>query len=86
MKTLFYVLLIFDFFQRLHIAHGVFWTNSNGEVPPPFTLITHGDVCDGTWTPKDAKHLEWAKFYTKTLEEKGRFTLCIWPEHCLVSI
>ena len=23
--------------------------------------------------------------YTKALEEKGRFKLCIWPEHCLIG-
>jgi hypothetical protein len=22
--------------------------------------------------------------YTKYLAEQGKFTLCIWPEHCLV--
>jgi nicotinamidase/pyrazinamidase len=28
---------------------------------------------------------EWAKSYTKALEDKGRFVLCIWPEHCLIG-
>jgi hypothetical protein len=28
---------------------------------------------------------EWAKQYTSSLEAKGRYTLIIWPEHCIVS-
>ena len=23
--------------------------------------------------------------YTRKLEEGGKFTLCVWPEHCLVT-
>ena len=29
--------------------------------------------------------LAWGIEYTKRLEEKGRFQLCIWPEHCLIG-
>ena len=29
--------------------------------------------------------LAWSIEYTKRLEEKGRFQLCIWPEHCLIG-
>lgn len=29
--------------------------------------------------------LEYVKEYTKRLEAKGRFQLCIWPEHCLIG-
>ena len=29
--------------------------------------------------------LTWSIEYTKRLEEKGRFQLCIWPEHCLIG-
>jgi len=29
--------------------------------------------------------LEYAKEYTTRLEAKGRFQLCIWPEHCLIG-
>jgi nicotinamidase/pyrazinamidase len=29
--------------------------------------------------------LEYAKEYTTRLETKGRFQLCIWPEHCLIG-
>lgn len=33
----------------------------------------------------DIDTLAWSIEYTKRLEEKGRFQLCIWPEHCLIG-
>jgi nicotinamidase/pyrazinamidase len=74
-----------DTHHKLHIAHGAFWRNSAGESPAPFTLIKHQDVLDGLWTPRVESNLEWAKTYTKALEDKGRFILIIWPEHCLIG-
>ena len=74
-----------DSHHRLHIAHSVFWKNSNGENPPPFTLIKHADVANGIWVPADSSKLDHALAYTKSLEDKGRFVVCIWPEHCLIG-
>lgn len=64
-----------DSHQRVHIAHGIFWVNDTGDRPPPFTLITRHDVARRTR----------AEAYTRKLEEKGKFTLCIWPEHCIIG-
>ena len=33
----------------------------------------------------DCSLQEWCKHYTSALEAKGRYTLIIWPEHCIVS-
>ena len=74
-----------DSHHRIHIAHGVFWKDQHGAHPPPFTLIRNVDVENGTWVPVDSSLLEHAKNYTKSLEEKGRFVVCIWPEHCLIG-
>ncbi len=74
-----------DSHHRIHIAHSVFWTNPHGEHPAPFTLIRHEDVKSGSWTPVDSSLLAHALSYTKRLEEKGRFVVCIWPEHCLIG-
>ena len=79
------IFVTLDSHHRTHIAHGVFWKDSNGNQPEPFTIIKCSDVSDGKWTPKDNTHLEHAKFYTSELEAKGRFKLCIWPEHCLIG-
>mmetsp|Transcript_242 Transcript_242/g.376 ORF Transcript_242/g.376 Transcript_242/m.376 type:complete len:317 (+) Transcript_242:75-1025(+) len=29
--------------------------------------------------------LKYCEIYTKLLEEKGKFSLCIWPEHCIIG-
>jgi nicotinamidase-related amidase len=74
-----------DSHHRIHIAHGVFWQDPSGAHPSPFTLIKSVDVEQGAWTPVDPAHLEHAKRYTRALEDKGRFVLCVWPEHCLIG-
>lgn len=63
----------------------------NGTWKPRSTLaLSPGDLTvfqvasqDDDGTTLDL--LEYAKEYTKRLESKGRFQLCIWPEHCLIG-
>lgn len=79
------VVMTLDSHQRYHIAHGIFWENAHGESPSPFTLITSKDVADGVWKPRDASLQEYVQVYTESLEKSGKFTLCIWPEHCIIG-
>jgi len=80
-----------DCHHSFDIAHAKFWRNSGGDHPGPFTIITNQDVVDGNWFPvfmslpntPDAR--EYAKEYTKKLEEGGKYPLCIWPNHCLIG-
>ena len=74
-----------DSHQRYHIAHAIFWQNVTGESPAPFTLITAEDIRTQKWTPTDTRLIDYAIHYTESLERHGRFTLCIWPEHCIVG-
>lgn len=74
-----------DSHQRYHIAHGVFWENERGESPAPFTLISSQDVAAGVWKPRDPQLREYVLAYTQSLEKSGKFTLCIWPEHCVIG-
>ncbi|KAF1331726.1 hypothetical protein FI667_g4179, partial [Globisporangium splendens] len=74
-----------DSHQRYHIAHGIFWENAQGESPAPFTLITNKEIADGVWRPRDPELKEYVLAYTQSLEKSGKFTLCIWPEHCVVG-
>ena len=80
------------------IAHIGFWRNSAGENPEPFTIITYKDIVDGVWFPifshLPIKDLETGKFYearkyvkeyAKKLEDSGRYPLCIYNPHCLIS-
>jgi nicotinamidase/pyrazinamidase len=79
------IVVTLDSHQRIHIAHGIFWVNDAGEHPPPFTLISSQDVARGKWRAFDASKQPAAEEYARKLEEGGRFTICIWPEHCVIG-
>eukprot|EP01050_Picozoa_sp_SAG11_P024684 SAG11_NODE_5332_length_1593_cov_2.484605_3_plen_139_part_01 len=74
-----------DSHQRMHIAHGLFWTDAAGNSPAPFTLISAADVTGGKWKAVNASDQEAALRYVKALELNGKFQLCIWPEHCIIG-
>ena len=48
-------------------------------------MISHQDIVDGLWKPRDTELLNHCLAYTKFLESQGKFKLCIWPEHCLIG-
>lgn len=69
----------------IHIAHGCWWKGRDGKNPPPFTLISVEDVENGTWRAARPSLQKWALHYVKTLKTNGRFSLVIWPQHCLIG-
>ena len=74
-----------DSHQTVHIAHPIWWLNSKGEHPDPFTLITAEDVKKGTWRATNPAMQDHSEQYVKSLEDNGRYVLCIWPPHCLIG-
>lgn len=68
-----------------HIAHARFWTNKDGKEPSHFQQITHEDILNDIWLPKESSLREYCTYYLSKLEENGRFKLTIWPEHCLFN-
>ena len=74
-----------DTHQLLDIAHPVFWVNSRGEHPPPFTQISIEDVGNGRWRPFNPQFQDRALDYVHSLAENARYELTIWPPHCLVG-
>lgn len=75
-------------------AHNVVWRDRNGNVPPPFTIVSHADVLAQNYVPifsgagwqgHAVSALVWAEKYTKALEERGRNPLCLWPVHCEIG-
>lgn len=38
--------------QRIHVAHGAFWVDKQGQAPPVNTLITMQDLQAGLWRPR----------------------------------
>ena len=74
-----------DSHHYVHIAHPIFWKDSNGHHPPVFTSISSSDVEEGVWTPTVPGLYRRALDYVHKLETNGRYALTIWPPHCLIG-
>lgn len=74
-----------DSHRNFDVAHPIYWKNSKGENPKPFTLISVKDVESGTWTPTVPSLYKRSLEYVKELDKKGKYVLCIWPPHCLIG-
>lgn len=75
-------------------AHNTVWRDQNGQIVPPFTIVTHDDIVNHRYRPVlstgvfDGKRMsahDWALKYTEALAKNGRNPLCLWPEHCLIQ-
>jgi len=75
-------------------SHNVVWIDEQGQIAPPFTIVSHADVVSHKWRPrfatgfwqgKQVSPREWALEYTKSLEKEGRAPLCLWPVHCQIA-
>jgi len=67
------------------VAHPIFWKDSSGNHPNPFTQITKADVDSGKWTTTHPKHFPRAKQYVAELEKNKKYPLVVWPPHCLIG-
>jgi len=74
-----------DSHHLVHIAHPIWWRNSKGEQPGPFTLISASDVDAGKWMARMPGMQRYSQDYVKLLESNARYPLCIWPPHCLIG-
>lgn len=74
-----------DMHKNYHIASPIFWQDSAGRSPEPYTIITVKDVEDGLWKAANPEHRAWAVKYVRTLEKNSRYQLCIWPYHCIIG-
>jgi nicotinamidase-related amidase len=72
-----------DQHHKMDISHPIWWKNSEGKNPDPSTIITSSNIEEGIWTPTISSLRSIMLQYAKELERKGRYPLCIWPEHCL---
>ncbi len=77
------VTVTLDTHQRVDIAHPTFWRQGDGRDVPPFTPISAAALREGTFVPRDASWTPWARQYVDALDAAGRYTLMVWPEHCL---
>jgi nicotinamidase-related amidase len=74
-----------DSHRLIDVAHPIFWKDSAGRHPAPFTIITAADVREGRWTPTLPSVYQRMVDYVEALESGGRYPLCIWPPHCLIG-
>lgn len=74
-----------DTHQLVDISHPIFWRDASGQPPPPFTQITVADVEQCVWRAFQPEHQARALTYVRALRDNGRYTLTIWPPHCLVG-
>jgi len=74
-----------DSHRTVDVAHPVFWKDSAGKHPDPFTIITSQDVESGKWQATNPGFASKALDYVKQLESNGRYPLCVWPEHCIIG-
>ena len=74
-----------DSHHYVDIAHPIFWVDSNGKHPDPFTIISSTDVKDGVWRAFNPQCQKRGSEYVDQLEGNGRYPLCIWPPHCLIG-
>ena len=74
-----------DSHRLIDVAHPLYWSNSNGEHPAPFTIISSDDVVNGVWTTTNPAWKQRGVDYVKALETNCRYPLCIWPPHTLIA-
>jgi uncharacterized protein YegL len=60
-----------DSHQEVHVAHPIFWLDSKGNHPAPFTLITDDDVRNAKWRCFNPKWQPRAQAYVDALKSKG---------------
>lgn len=73
-----------DQHHLLDIAHPFAWIDKNGNHPNPFTVIDVDAVKSKQWTLTTEPWNGYALEYVTKLKEQGRFSLMIWPPHCLI--
>ncbi|SMY15935.1 hypothetical protein [Photobacterium aquimaris] len=79
------IVVTLDSHHEYDIAHAIYWQNKHGQHPAPFTLISHQDIVDGLWQPTDLEQLNHVLEYTQSLEQTGKYSLIIWPTHCIID-
>jgi nicotinamidase-related amidase len=74
-----------DSHYPMQVFHPLFWRNSKGDHPSPFTMISVSDVKNAIWSPSIAGLHKKAIDYVQKLSDQGSDPLIIWPEHTLIS-
>jgi len=74
-----------DSHRLIDVAHPIWWVNTRGERPAPFTIISADDIANGIWTTRNPAFRERTLNYARKLEAAGKYQICVWPPHCLIG-
>jgi len=74
-----------DSHRKVDISHPMWWKDSGGKHPDPFTQVTAQDLKDGKWTTTQPGMFARSLEYLQTLEKSGRYPHVVWPYHCLIG-
>lgn len=74
-----------DSHRKVDVSHPIWWKDSSGKHPDPFTAISASDLADGVWTTTKPGALKRTLQYLKDLEARHRYPHVIWPEHCKIG-
>lgn len=74
-----------DSHQEIDVAHPVWYKNSKGETPQPFSVISVSDFEQGIWTTRDPNARVRTLEYLRELERNGKKLLTVWNPHCRVG-
>jgi len=79
------ILITMDSHGTKHIAHSMMWVDRDGNHPQPFTTISLDDVQKRRWRASRKENQEACLSYVTDLNEGQKYTLTIWPPHCLIG-
>ncbi len=84
-----------DTHQLMQVFHAIFFVDSNGNHPAPYTLIHADELKSGKWTfnpalaPRFKINPDYGQemmiFYADKLEKRGKYALTIWPYHAMLG-
>lgn len=74
-----------DSHRNFDVAHPIYWQDSSGAHPAPFTVIKAGDMKKGTWNTSLPALFDRTLQYLQDLEKGSRYDLMVWPPHCLIG-
>jgi nicotinamidase-related amidase len=74
-----------DTHAAAQIFHAAWLVDADGKHPPPYTVVSAGDVEAGVWRAADAALQEHLLHYVRALEAAGRYRLTVWPYHAMLG-
>jgi nicotinamidase-related amidase len=80
-----HIAVTLDCHNQYAIFHPLFWRDSKNKPPAPFTQITLASLESRKYRPVDNNLAKYVKDYVSKLEQRGKYSLTIWPPHCLAA-